>query len=279
MNMKLELVVLPVTDVDRAKDFYTGRAGFDLLVDHRPNDDFRVVQANPLGSGCSVVFGTGVGTDMTPGSVKGLHIVVPDIEAAVDAARNRGVDIDGPFHFGASGRAEGVDPERRDYGSFAAFDDPDGNSWLLQEIAGRPDWKLEVVVVPVTDAEAAKSFYTDQLGWSVHSDHQSGDEFRVVQMDPPGSPCSVVFGTGVHPGAPGSMHGLHLVVTDLVAARNELVGRGVDVGEPFHFSLAGERSAGVDHSGTDYSSFAEFRDLDGNTYLLQQVTSEGLSVP
>jgi len=270
MDMRLELVVLPVTDVDRANTFYTERAAFDQLVDHRPTDDFRVVQLNPPGSGCSIAFGTGI-SDMEPGSVQGLHVVVPDIEAAVAEAAARGLEVDGPFHFGASGQTAGVDPARADYGSFAAFNDPDGNGWLMQEISGRQGWKLEVVILPVADVDRAKAFYTDQLGFGVHSDHHPSDEFRVVQMDPPGSPCSVVFGTGIPQGAPGSIHGLHLVVADIVAAIDRLAGRGVQIDEPFHFSMTGERTAGLDPSGADYTTFADFRDPDGNTYLLQQV--------
>lgn len=276
MDMKLELVVLPVTDVDRAKVFYTERVGFDELVDHRPNEDFRVVQLNPPGSECSIVFGTGI-SDMEPGSVQGLHLVVADIEAAVAEVTARGLQVDGPFHFGASGRTDGVDPDRNDYGSFAAFGDPDGNSWLLQEITGRQGWKLEVVIVPVADVDRAKAFYAEQLGFTVHTDHHPSDEFRVVQMDPPGSPCSVVFGTGIPQGVPGSLHGLHLVVTDIAAAIHELAGRGLDVGEPFHFALSGERTAGVDPAGADYTTFADFHDPDGNTFLLQQV--RGVSAP
>jgi catechol 2,3-dioxygenase-like lactoylglutathione lyase family enzyme len=135
MDLKLELVVLPVTDVDRAKDFYE-KAGFRLDVDHRAGDTFRVVQLTPPGSECSITIGTGV-TTSAPGSVQGLHLVVTDIEEARADLVARGVDVSEPFHFGPEGQTEGVDPQRQDYGTFASFADPDGNGWLLQEVRSR----------------------------------------------------------------------------------------------------------------------------------------------
>ena len=271
MDMKLELIVVPVADVDRAKAFYVDQLGFRLEVDHQPNEHFRVVQATPVGSGCSIAFGRGIG-DMAPGTMLGMHLVVPDIEAALEDLRGKGVTIDGPFHFAGTGQTPGLEPDRADYGSFASFADPDGNTWLIQEIRSRePGWRLEVVIVPVTDVDRSKAFYSERCGFAVHNDHSAGDTFRVVQADPPGSTCSVTFGVGIPQGAPGSVHGLHFVVTDIVAARDELVGRGVDVSEPFHFTTTGERLDGVDPSGADYSTFAEFKDPDGNTLLLQQV--------
>jgi catechol 2,3-dioxygenase-like lactoylglutathione lyase family enzyme len=132
MNMKLEVVVLPVSDVERSKAFYE-QAGFVLDTDHHPNEHFRVVQVTPPGSGCSISFGTGI-SSAEPGSYKGLHLVVEDIEAAIADLRSRGLEVSDPFHFGAEGQTEGLHPERLDYGSFAQFDDPDGNVWLLQEI-------------------------------------------------------------------------------------------------------------------------------------------------
>jgi catechol 2,3-dioxygenase-like lactoylglutathione lyase family enzyme len=132
MDLKLELVLLPVTDVDRAKAFYADKAGFNLDVDHHASDEFRVVQFTPPGSACSVSFGIGI-TDATPGSVKGLHLVVTDIVAARDELAGRGIELDEIFHFGAEGRASGPHPDRADYGSFAGFADPDGNTWVLQE--------------------------------------------------------------------------------------------------------------------------------------------------
>ncbi|HMQ34834.1 MAG TPA: glyoxalase superfamily protein [Chloroflexaceae bacterium] len=132
MDWKLELVLLPVTDVDRAKAFYVEQVGFNLDVDHDAGEAFRVVQLTPPGSACSVTFGRGI-TDAAPGSVKGLHLVVTDIEAARAELVARGVEVSEPFHFAEGGRAPGVDPERRDYNSFLSFSDPDGNSWLVQE--------------------------------------------------------------------------------------------------------------------------------------------------
>jgi predicted enzyme related to lactoylglutathione lyase len=133
MDMKLEMVVIPVSDVDRAKAFYE-QAGFNCDTDHAAGD-FRVVQVTPPGSAASVCFGTGLDGPETP--VKGIHLVVTDIEAAVAELRDRGIEVSDPFHFGAEGKTDGVDPQRQDYGSFASLDDPDGNVWLIQEIASR----------------------------------------------------------------------------------------------------------------------------------------------
>lgn len=139
MDFKLELVVLPVSDVDRAKEFYIEKAGFTLDVDHRAGDDFRVVQLTPPGSACSISIGKGI-TDAAPGSVRGLHLVVTDIEAAQAELVGRGLDAGEIFHFGAGGRAPGPDPRRSDYNSFLTFGDPDGNVWLVQEVRrGKPE--------------------------------------------------------------------------------------------------------------------------------------------
>jgi catechol 2,3-dioxygenase-like lactoylglutathione lyase family enzyme len=132
MDMKLELVVLPVSDVDRAKAFYEN-AGFTTDTDHRAGDEFRVVQLTPPGSACSVSIGKGI-TKAVPGTVQGLHLVVSDLEVALKELAGRGVEVSEPFHFGPQGQTPGLDPERRDYGSFAGFSDPDGNGWLLQEV-------------------------------------------------------------------------------------------------------------------------------------------------
>lgn len=133
MDLKLELVVVPVSDVDRAKEFYEEKLGFALDVDHRAGENFRVVQLTPPGSACSVTIGTGL-TEAPPGAYQGMHLIVTDIEEACARLRSRGVDISDPFHFGAEGQTPGVHPERVDYGSFASFSDPDGNGWLLQEV-------------------------------------------------------------------------------------------------------------------------------------------------
>ena len=132
MDMKLELVLLPVSDVDRAKAFYTEQVGFALDVEHQPSDEFRVVQMTPPGSACSITIGLGI-TDGTPGSYKGLHLVVTDIEAARDELRGRGVDVTDIKHMTPEGWQPGPDPEHTDYNTFADFADPDGNVWVLQE--------------------------------------------------------------------------------------------------------------------------------------------------
>ena len=133
MDWKLELVVLPVSDVDRAKAFYAEQLGFSVDVDHQPNDLFRVVQLTPPGSACSITIGTGV-TPVAPGTYQGLHLVVNDIEAAHAQLVSRGVKVSDPFHFGAEGQTAGLEPERGDYGTFLSFADPDGNGWLVQEV-------------------------------------------------------------------------------------------------------------------------------------------------
>jgi catechol 2,3-dioxygenase-like lactoylglutathione lyase family enzyme len=133
VDWKLELVVVPVSDVERAKTFYTEKAGFTLDVDHRADDDFRVVQLTPPGSACSISIGKGI-TQAAPGSVQGLHLVVSDILAACAALVERGVDVGEVFHFESGRPVPGPDPERRDYGSFLSFSDPDGNSWVVQEV-------------------------------------------------------------------------------------------------------------------------------------------------
>lgn len=133
MDFKLELVVLPVSDVDKSKEFYTEKLGFRLDVDHRAGDEFRVVQLTPPGSACSITIGEGV-TPVEPGTYEGLHLVVDDIEAARAELVNRGVDVSEPFHFGAEGQTPGLHPDRADYGTFMSFKDPDGNGWLVQEV-------------------------------------------------------------------------------------------------------------------------------------------------
>ena len=139
MDYTLELVVVPVSDVDRAKDFYVNKAGFELLVDSQMGPDFRVVQLAPPGSACAIAIGTGIGS-MPPGSLHGLHLVVSDIEAARDDLVSRGVVVADIFHYGEAGQAPGVDPERRSYATFMPFQDPDGNTWLVQEV--KRDWKV-----------------------------------------------------------------------------------------------------------------------------------------
>ena len=133
MDWKLEVIVVPVSDVDRAKEFYVDKLGFHLDVDHSAGEAFRVVQATPPGSACSVTFGVNVG-EGEPGTLKGVHLVVEDIEAAAVQLTEAGIKHSGPQHFVAGMMTPGPDPEHRDYGSFVFFDDPDGNSWAVQEV-------------------------------------------------------------------------------------------------------------------------------------------------
>jgi catechol 2,3-dioxygenase-like lactoylglutathione lyase family enzyme len=142
-EMRLEVVVLPVSDVDRAKSFYQS-LGWRLDAYLAVDDGYRVVQLTPPGSGCSIIFGTGV-TSAAPGSFEGLQLTVYDIDEARADLAGRGVDVSEPFHdvtgifhhASTEQRLSGPAPEHADYGSFAAFSDPDGNGWLLQEIKTR----------------------------------------------------------------------------------------------------------------------------------------------
>jgi catechol 2,3-dioxygenase-like lactoylglutathione lyase family enzyme len=141
------------------------------------------------------------------------------------------------------------------------------------------DMKLEVVVVPVSDVDRAKDFYTG-LGWREDGDYPIAADYRVVQLTPPGSAASVIFGTGLSNAAPGSLEGVQLVVADIEAARAELVGRGVEVSEVFHdatgiFHHAGttDRVEGPDPQRSSYGSFASFSDPDGNGWILQEITT------
>jgi predicted enzyme related to lactoylglutathione lyase len=131
MDWKLELIVVPATDVDRAKAFYIDQVGFDLLVDHRAGEDFRVVQLVPPGSACAIAV---MKQPERAGSVLGLHLIVSDIDAARSELHERGVAVSELFHFGEDGQKPGPDPDRRDYNSFFSFEDPDGNGWLVQEV-------------------------------------------------------------------------------------------------------------------------------------------------
>ena len=130
MDWKLELVVVPVSDIDRAKAFYLDQVGFGLDVDHSAGEDFRVVQLTPPGSACSVTL---MRND-APGSLQGLHLIVDDIELARAELARRGTEVSEVFHFDSGGQLPGPDPERRPYNSFVTFSDPDGNGWLVQEV-------------------------------------------------------------------------------------------------------------------------------------------------
>ena len=154
-----------------------------------------------------------------------------------------------------------------------------GHAAMGTKGAGLVDMKLEVVVLPVADVDRAKKFY-QALGWREDADYVAGDDFRVVQMTPPGSACSVIFGSGVTSASPGSAQGLHLVVTDIDEARVELSGCGADVSEVFHdaggvFHHAGTdaRASGPAPNHQSYGSFVSFSDPDGNGWLLQEITT------
>jgi catechol 2,3-dioxygenase-like lactoylglutathione lyase family enzyme len=143
------------------------------------------------------------------------------------------------------------------------------------------DLKLEVVVIPVSDADRAKEFY-GRLGWRLDADFPFDNGFRVVQFTPPGSGCSVQFGTKITAAAPGSAQGLYLVVSDIAAARDQLAARGAKVSDVFHPGAPGAqfepgggsgRVSGPAADGQSYSSFATFSDPDGNTWLLQEITT------
>lgn len=131
------------------------------------------------------------------------------------------------------------------------------------------EFKLELVLVPVSDVDRAKTFYLEQAGFELHVDHRAGDEFRVVQLNPPGSSCSIAVGTGITSAEPGSVRGLHLMVTDIVEARDELVARGVEVSD-VRYIEDGTWSPGPHPRRNDYNSFADFADPDGNTWVLQE---------
>ena len=142
VDLKLEVVVLPVSDVDRAKRFYLSM-GWRLDADSAIGDSWRIVQVTPPGSACSFFFGKGL-TKATPGSLQGLLLMVDDVDAARAELVGYGVDVSGLFHFeggphftGTQGRAPGPDPQRRSYFTFVSFDDPDGNGWVIQEIKTR----------------------------------------------------------------------------------------------------------------------------------------------
>jgi len=160
IDLKLEAIVIPVSDVDRAKEFY-GRLGWRLDADFAFDNGFRVVQFTPPGSGCSVQFGTTI-TLGTPGSAQGLYLIVSDIEAAHDELIARGAKVSDVFHagtpgaqfqpIGASGRLDGPAPNHTSYSSFATLSDPDGNAWLLQEVTTRLPGRIDPAETAFTSA-------------------------------------------------------------------------------------------------------------------------------
>jgi catechol 2,3-dioxygenase-like lactoylglutathione lyase family enzyme len=135
------------------------------------------------------------------------------------------------------------------------------------------EWRLEVVGLPVSDVGRAKDFYVNTLGWRLDADFNIREDFWVVQVTPPGSLCSIHFGTGITAAAPGSIDHMYLVVSDLAAARAELVERGVDVSETFHLLPGEEPQPGPDPDGLTYSQYVAFADPDGNRWLIQEISS------
>jgi catechol 2,3-dioxygenase-like lactoylglutathione lyase family enzyme len=181
VDMKFEIVVIPVSDVDRAKEFY-GKLGWRLDADFAAGDDFRVIQFTPPGSGCSVIFGKNV-TAAAPGSAQGLYLIVSDINAARDELIARSVEISEVFH-GASGvyagadepylfgrlRVSGPDPEHGSYRSFASFRDPDGNGWLFQEITTRAPGRIDPAATSFASASDLASAF--RRAEAAHGEHE-----------------------------------------------------------------------------------------------------------
>jgi len=186
VNMQFEVVVIPVSDVDRAKEFYA-RLGWRLDADFRFDNGFRVVQFTPPGSGCSVQFGANI-TSAAPGSAQGLYLVVPDIAAARDELVARGVKISDVFHAGSPGaqfqpdgtrdRVSGPAPDHATYGSFATFSDPDGNAWLLQEITTRLPGRVDSATTTFASAKDLASAL--RRASAAHGEHEK----RIGKADP-----------------------------------------------------------------------------------------------
>jgi catechol 2,3-dioxygenase-like lactoylglutathione lyase family enzyme len=183
--MKLEIVVIPVSDVDRAKRFYGG-LGWRLDADYASGDDFRVIQFTPPGSGASVIFGRNVSA-AAPGSAQGLYLVVADIKAARDELLGRGVKVSEVFHDGngvyagkdepylfGRVRVSGPDPEHRSYRSFASFSDPDGNGWLLQEITARLPGRVDADTTFASTAELAATLRRAAVAHGEHEKRMGG---------------------------------------------------------------------------------------------------------
>ncbi|MCW2984389.1 MAG: hypothetical protein JWR63_1959 [Conexibacter sp.] len=176
MDMKLEVVVLPVSDVDRAKAFYE-TAGFRLDADFPVGDDFRVVQLTPPGSDAAIIFGDGV-TGAAPGSTEALQLVVSDIEAARAELAARGIEVSEVFHdaggvfhhAGTEGRVDGPAPDHGSYGSWASFSDPDGNTWLMQEVTTRLPGR---VTGPTTFASAGDLTEALKRAAAAHGEHEA----------------------------------------------------------------------------------------------------------
>jgi catechol 2,3-dioxygenase-like lactoylglutathione lyase family enzyme len=178
VELKLEVVVIPVTDVERAKEFY-GRLGWRLDADFPFDNGFRVVQFTPPGSGCSVQFGTNM-TSATPGSARGLYLIVSDVESARSELVAHGVEVSEVFHAetpgaqfqpdGTSGRVGGPAPDHDSYGSFATFTDPDGNGWLLQEVTTRLPGRIDAAETAF--ASAADLASALRRAEAAHGEHE-----------------------------------------------------------------------------------------------------------
>ncbi|WP_343714841.1 VOC family protein [Inquilinus sp.] len=175
IDTKLEVIVIPVSDVERAKRFYAG-LGWRLDGDFTTGDGFRVMQFTPPGSPCSIIFGTGV-TSATPGSAQGLHLIVPDVEAARVAFASRGVAVSEVFHDAGGifhhadqeGRVAGPDPQRRSYASFASFSDPDGNGWVFQEVTARLPGRVDGDTTFTSQADLAAAL---RRAAAAHGEHE-----------------------------------------------------------------------------------------------------------
>jgi len=282
LEERIEAIPLPVSDIDRAKHFYE-KLGWRVDVDfHVPFVHFRTVQITPPGSTCSIQLGTDL-TKAAPGSLQSLLLVVKDIEVARTDIAQRGIDVGEVYHVELGKSPEqGVDPDHRSYMSLADFKDPDGNGWRLQEVTqrlpgrgGEPpessEQKIEAIPLPVSDLDRAKQFYA-KLGWQVDIDYiaPSGN-FRIIQCTPPGSQCSIQFGGGRTTASPGSVQGLLLVVKDIEAARSELVNAGIEVGEVYHSGLK-PHEPGPALFRLSYLTYADFKDPEGNSWRLQEIT-------
>jgi catechol 2,3-dioxygenase-like lactoylglutathione lyase family enzyme len=170
IDMKLEVGIVPVSDVDRAKEFYQ-RLGCRLDIDDVAGDDFRVVQLTPPGSGCSITFGKGV-TAAAPGSLRG-GLIVSDIEAARKELVARGIDASEVFHgspFSPAGRISGPDPERQSYCSYVSFEDPDGNVWILQEVTVRAPGRIDPATTTFASAKDLASAM--RRAATAHGEHE-----------------------------------------------------------------------------------------------------------
>jgi catechol 2,3-dioxygenase-like lactoylglutathione lyase family enzyme len=188
VDMKFEIVVIPVSDIDRAKEFYAG-LGWRLDADYDNGKDFRIIQFTPPGSGCSIIFGKNI-TSAAPGSAQGLYLIVADIEAARQNLLRRGIKVGEVFHGGGDVyagpdepylfgriRVNGPDPERRSYRSFASFNDPDGNGWLFQELTTRLPGRIDSTATSFASASDLASAF--RRAEAAHGEHEK----RIGQRD------------------------------------------------------------------------------------------------